>query len=74
MSKQIETTDGDIVNEIALRHVGAGDVLKRKPNAKAVYIVNHYAGKGYWSLSKYDDMNSEIFLKSDTPVYVGFTF
>ena len=74
MTKQIETTDGDIVNEIALRHVGVGDVLKRKPNAKAVYIVNHYCGDGYWSLSKYDDMNSEIFLKSATPVYVGFTF
>ena len=73
--KQIETNNGDIVNEIALRHVGVGDILKRKPNAKKVFIVNHYdRASKTWSLSDYDDMNKEIFLKSDTLVYVGFTF
>ena len=73
--KQIETNNGDIVNEIALRHVGNGDLIKRKPNAKKVYVINHYdrASKA-WSLSDWHDMNSEIFLKSDTLVYVGFTF
>lgn len=73
--KQIETNTGDIVNEIALRHVGVGDILKRKPNAKTVFIVNHYdRASKTWSLSDYDDMNKEIFLKSDTMVYVGFTY
>ena len=73
--KQIETNDGDIVNEIALRHVGNGDLIKRKPNAKKVFVINHYdRATKTWSLSDYDDMNKEIFLKSDTMVYVGFTF
>ena len=73
--KQIETNDGDIVNEIALRHVGIGDILKRKPNAKTVFVVNHYdRASKTWSLSNWHDMNKEIFLKSDTMVYVGFTF
>lgn len=73
--KQIETNDGDIVNEIALRHVGVGDILKRKPNAKTVFVVNHYdRASKTWSLSDWHDMNREIFLKSDTLVYVGFDF
>jgi len=73
--KQIETNTGDIVNEIALRHVGVGDILKRKPNAKTVFIVNHYdRASKTWSLSDWHDMNREIFLKSDTLVYVGFEF
>lgn len=73
--KQIETNNGDIVNEIALRHVGIGDILKRKPNAKTVFVVNHYdRASKTWSLSDWHDMNKEIFLKSDTLVYVGFEF
>ena len=73
--KQIETNDGDIVNEIALRHVGVGDILKRKPNAKTVFVVNHYdRASKTWSLSDWHDMNREIFLKSDTLVYIGFEF
>lgn len=73
--KQVETNNGDIVNEIALRHCGNGDFIKRKPNAKKVFVINHYdRASKTWSLSDYEDMNNEIFLKSDTMVYVGFTF
>jgi len=75
----IETKNGDTVQEIRLAHMGAGDLIKRKPDAKAVYIVNFRErakpGKpAYYSLSKYDDMNTEIFLSENTPVYVGFEF
>jgi len=79
MVEYIQTKDGDAVQKIALGNMGAGDLIKRKPDAKAVYVVNfrERAKRGkpaYYSLSKYDDMNSEIFLSSETPVYVGFTF
>ena len=75
----IETKNGDTVQEMRLAHMGEGDLVKRKPDAKAVYIVNFRErakpGKpAYYSLSKYDDMNSEIFLSENTPVYVGFEF
>lgn len=71
----IETKNGDTVQEIRLAHMGAGDLIKRKPDAKAVYVVNfREAGGDYYSLSKYDDMNSEIFLSEDTLVYTGFEF
>ena len=65
------TADGDTVQKIALGNMGAGDLIKRKPDAKAVYVVNfrERAKRGkpaYFSLSKYDDMNSEIFLSAET--------
>jgi len=79
MTDFIETKDGDTVQKIALGNMGAGDLIKRKPDAKAVYVINfrERAKRGkpaYYSLSKYDDMNAEIFLSENTPVYVGFTF
>ena len=79
MAEYIQTRDGDAVRKIALGNMGAGDLIKRKPDAKAVYVVNfrERAKRGKparYSLSKYDDMNSEIFLSEETPVFVGFTF
>ena len=79
MTEYIQTKDGDAVQKIALGNMGAGDLIKRKPDAKAVYVVNfrERAKRGkpaYYSLSKHDDMNSEIFLSSETPVYIGFMF
>lgn len=74
-----QTNDGDVVREIALGNMGAGDLIKRAVNSKIVYVVNfrERAKRGkpaYYSLSKYDDMNAEIFLSEKTPVYIGFTF
>ena len=79
MTDFIQTKDGDTVQKIALGNMGAGDLIKRKPDAKAVYVINfrERAKRGKparYSLSKYDDMNSEIFLSEETPVFVGFTF
>jgi len=79
MAEYIQTKDGDDVQKIALGNMGAGDLIKRKPDSKAVYVVNfrERAKRGkpaFYSLSKYDDMNNEIFLSSETPVYIGFMF
>ena len=73
------TEDNDIVQAIALRHLNVGDLVKRKPNAKAVYVINHRnkatkTRPAEYSLSDYEDMNREIFLKEDTIVYTGFTY
>ena len=79
MKNWITTNDGDDVQEIALRHLNVGDLIKRKPNAKAVYVINHRnkatkTRSAEYSLSDYEDMNREIFLKEDTIVYTGFTY
>jgi len=58
-----------------LRHVKQGDTFKRKPNAAATFIRNHYNRKDFFgpanfSCSYSDDMNREIFLKPSTIVYI----
>lgn len=79
MTEFIQTRDGDTVQKIRLGNLESGDLIKRKPDAKAVYIVN-FRARGYsgqparYSLSDYHDLNREIFLNAETPVYVGFTF
>lgn len=78
-SKLFQTNDGDVVREIALGNMGAGDFIKRAVNSKTVYIINfrERAKRGkpaYYSLSPFDDSNREIFLSEETPVFVGFTF
>ena len=48
--------------------------FKRKPDAKAVYVINHYnKGEKTYSCSDYET-GREIFLKSTTPVFVGFEY
>ena len=71
--------DGDVMRLVPLGWQAAGDLVKRKPNARTVYVVNFRERKkpgkpAVYSLSPFDDMNREIFLKETTPVYVGCTF
>lgn len=80
MKYAIETvTDsyGDEMFAIKMSHVRkAGEnFIKRKPDAKAVYVINHYDKETKsFSCSDYDDMNKEIFIKADKTVFVGFSF
>lgn len=48
--------------------------FKRKQDAKAVYVINHYnrCDKTY-SVENYDNGN-EVFLKGSTKVYFGFDY
>lgn len=49
--------------------------FKRKQSSNTIYMINHYnhCDKTY-SCSKVDDSNHEIFLKSKTLVFIGFTY
>jgi len=80
MKHSIETiinSAGDAMYSIKMSDVKkAGETfIKRTPDAKAVYSVNHYdkASKSY-SCSDCDDMNKEIFVKSSKTVFVGFSY
>ena len=48
--------------------------FKRKPDAKGVFIINHYnkAGKEY-SCTNYET-GAEIFIKANKPVFIGFDY
>ena len=60
---------------IKLGDVKKGEFIKRKADAKAVYIKGDYdrSSKSY-SLIDTEDICREIFLKASTPVVVGFTY
>jgi len=60
---------------LPLRDVKPGDFVRRKQDSKTTYVKGAYdrASKTF-SLTDFDDMNREIFLKPTTLVWVGFTF
>lgn len=60
---------------LPLRDVKPGDFVRRKADAKTTYVKGAYdrASKTF-SLTDFDDMNREIFLKPTTLVWVGFDF
>jgi hypothetical protein len=58
-----------------LKQTPQGEYVKRTATAKTVYIRGAYdAGTKRYSLIDAEDMNREIFLKGNTPVYVGFEY
>ena len=51
------------------------EYIRRKPDAKKTYIRGAYSKsiKAY-SCVDFDDINNEIFIKSNTIVFINFTF
>mgnify|MGYP003646181732 FL=1 len=63
------------MNTVTLNQVKSGDYIKRKADAKSVYIKGTYnkASKSFSCIDT-DDINKEIFIKANKPVFVGFTY
>jgi len=63
------------MNTTILRDVKKGDYVKRKVDANTVYVRGEYdrASKSY-SLIDCNDMNREVFVKSNKIVFVDFTY
>jgi len=52
-----------------------GEFFKRKPTARKVYTKGEYdRGSKKYGCEDYEAVGSEIFLKGDTLVYVGFDY
>ena len=49
--------------------------FKRKPDAKAVYEICHYnrSDKTFCCMDA-EDMNRQVFIKANKPVFVGFEY
>ena len=57
------------------KNIKNGDLIKKTPDAKTVYIKGHYnRNEKDFSCSSYYDTNKEIFIKGNKNVYTGFTF
>ena len=73
---KIETsTDGTQYAAVLIKSIKEGGYFKRKPDAAAVLIRNHYNrkdqfGPASFSCSYAEDMNKEICLKPTTTVFV----
>lgn len=59
----------------ALRDVKPGEYFKRKPDARAVFVRGAYdRSSKRIGATDFDDINRELLLRPETPVFVGFTF
>lgn len=59
----------------ALRNVTKGDYVKRKADAKSIYIKGDYDKTSKtFELRDVEDINRCIYVKADKPVVVGFTY
>lgn len=63
------------MEEKTIRELKKGEFLKRKPDAKEVYIKGDYdkASKSFCCVA-YSDINKWVFIKATKRVFVGFTF
>lgn len=64
------------MKQVVISALKKGHTFKRKPDAAASYIRNHYNrkdafGPANYSASDSDDMNREIFLKPSTKVWIS---
>ncbi len=63
------------MKQVMLKDVKPGDYFKRKADARAVYIKEHYCRSDkVYCCSDTDNINREVFLKGTTKVFIDFTF
>lgn len=63
------------MQNITIKSVKPGDYIKRKADAKTVYIKGAYckASKAF-ECTDTEDINKTILIKSDKIVFIGFTY
>jgi hypothetical protein len=63
------------MQQIIIKSVKPGEYIKRKADAQAVYIKGAYdrASKSFECIDA-SDINRQIYIKADKPVFIGFTY
>lgn len=63
------------MQQTTIKAVKSGDYIKRKSDAKAVYIKGSYdrATKSF-ECTDAEDINKQIYIKADKTVFIGFTY
>ena len=63
------------MTQVTIKEVKKGEFFKRKEDAKTVYVRGNYdVSTKAFSAYKFDDINSEIFIKSSKSVFIDFDF
>lgn len=63
------------MQQINIKSVKQGEYIKRKADAKTVFIKGAYdrATKSFECIDT-EDMNRQVYIKADKPVFIGFTY
>jgi hypothetical protein len=63
------------MQQVTIKAAKQGEYIKRKADAKTVYIKGAYdrSTKTY-ECTDTDDINKQIYIKADKPVFIGFTY
>ena len=63
------------MQQATINTVKPGEYIKRKADAKTVYIKGAYdrASKSY-ECTDTEDINRQIYIKANKPVFIGFTY
>lgn len=63
------------MQQTTIKAVKSGEYIKRKADAKTVYIKGAYdrTTKSY-ECTDTEDMNRQVYIKADKPVFIGFTY
>jgi hypothetical protein len=60
---------------INLKNVKPGEYIKRKADAKTVYIKGAYdRSTKSFECTDTEDMNRQVYIKADKTVFIGFTY
>lgn len=61
--------------QVVIKSVAPGEYIKRKADAKTVYIKGAYdrATKSF-ECTDVEDINRHVYIKADKPVFIGFTY
>jgi hypothetical protein len=63
------------MQQITIKAVKQGEYIKRKADAKTVYIKGTYdRSTKSFECTDTDDINKQIYIKADKPVFIGFTY
>lgn len=60
---------------VTARNIAKGEFVKRKADSLKVYVRGDYCriSKAY-VLQDWSDINRQIYVKADKPLYIGFDF
>ena len=63
------------MEKTSIINVPKGEYIKRKPEAKKVYVRGDYCrfNRAY-EVYSFDDINQRMYIKGNKQVYIGFTF
>ena len=71
----MRTFDDTTERSLDVARVPVGTYVKRKADAKKVYIAAGYCDINHaWQLDDADDISRCLFVKTGSPVFVGFTY